>query len=331
MGDVILSTSALEVLRAQSPDAQIHWVIRQEFSDLLKSDSRIQKLWIHNRKTGFSGWMKLVSDLKREDFTHVIDLHRSLRSQILLLSFFLAGKFARTTLLSKERYRNWGYYLFKKLWPKAFRPRPYRVRAAEAALKAIGGDLALAQNFNPAMPNFAQKIQNPETLNAFEEFLKTSNGRKPICIMGGAQWLGKRLSREAWKKFFDRNSEPVVILGTDSDEDSVWLASQMSGRSHFSAVGKLSLPEVAWVISQSARVYSNDTGIVHLAEAIGVPVTAFFGPTRSDLGFGPWMKQSNAIEAQIWCSPCSKDGSACFRIGSNRFACQKSFQGAPFA
>jgi heptosyltransferase-2 len=47
---------------------------------------------------------------------------------------------------------------------------------------------------------------------------------------------------------------------------------------------------------------------MHLAEAAGVPVLAFFGPTVRGFGFAPWRRESRVLEREMPCRPCSLHG-----------------------
>jgi ADP-heptose:LPS heptosyltransferase len=76
------------------------------------------------------------------------------------------------------------------------------------------------------------------------------------------------------------------------------------------------------LMKEAAFYVGSDTGLAHLAEAVGTPSFMIFGPTRPDLGFGPWHQQSGSIHAEVWCSPCSKDGRHCYRY-QDRYACLK--------
>jgi ADP-heptose:LPS heptosyltransferase len=87
------------------------------------------------------------------------------------------------------------------------------------------------------------------------------------------------------------------------------------------------LSETAYLIHTSRLLLSNDTGLVHLAEAIGKPVVQIFGPTDPGMGFGVWRSESRVVASRLWCRPCSKDGSACFRWGSARFLCMQQLSG----
>ena len=54
---------------------------------------------------------------------------------------------------------------------------------------------------------------------------------------------------------------------------------------------------------------TNDSAPLHLAEAVGTPVIAFFGPTvREFHGYFPRLPASRALETPLPCRPCSRNG-----------------------
>jgi heptosyltransferase-2 len=84
--------------------------------------------------------------------------------------------------------------------------------------------------------------------------------------------------------------------------------------------GATDIKSVAWVLSQMRLLVCNDSGLMHLAEACGVPVVGIFGPTSKELGFAPSLKKSRIVEKDLWCRPCSKTGRACLRL-TDRYKC----------
>ena len=143
-----------------------------------------------------------------------------------------------------------------------------------------------------------------------------------ICVMPSSAWVGKR-----WpvRKFFEAIKDlPIlpVILGSKSDRESLLLIKllEQAGIAHVSGIGTWNLSQVAQVLGNSRGYFGNDTGLAHLAEAVGVPAVVVFGPTVPDMGFGPWLPESKSIGADLWCRPCGKDGRYCFRP-TNRYLC----------
>ncbi len=349
MGDVILCTSALEAIRARSPGARITWVIAREFADLLQGDPRIERVVAFDRTrgraglfAGFRDWHRMLRALflsqdspsARPGFDEVIDLHGSIRTRYAaLLHGYLRWRnqiHGGWTTLSKQRGRRWAYFTLKRLLPRSLRPAAGGGLARRVARLVAQGHPAQLQAY-PSLRHLLDRPIRSESVDWIEASLRSDALR--IAVMPGAAWAGKRWPTHRFFRAMaafqedqaSRSGRTVqwFILGKPGEracEDLFRVASQ-AGLSIASAHRQLDLVEQAQLLSRCSVLLSNDTGMVHLAESIGIPAVALFGPTQPELGFGPWSSQSRSVCSSLWCSPCSKDGSACFRMGKSRFAC----------
>ena len=78
--------------------------------------------------------------------------------------------------------------------------------------------------------------------------------------------------------------------------------------------GKTDLRRAMALISLSDSVFGSDTGLLHIAEALGKHVSMILGPTSTETGGGVSLKESINIEKDIWCRPCSQNGKQkCYR------------------
>ncbi len=366
MGDVILSTAALDAVLTRSPGARISWVVASEFAPLLAEDPRIAELVIFDRKKqGLRDWHRLFrglllgprlvrvpSDGNSSDegclddagFDEVIDLHGSLRTRYARSIFAwhrLTGAIARQSswrVLPKQRWQRAGYFLFKRLWPKWLRPAANGGYARRVADFCADGNAKASRSFPrlaalEAFPHGAAKggSHRDSPGAAVGDALRSIDPAEGplVCVMPGAAWRGKCLPTAKWVRAMGEFRQVQwVILGRPGErpsEDLLKVASR-AGLKVLAAFRALDLLEQAAVVRRSQLLVGNDTGMIHLAEALGVPVVSLFGPTRDDLGFGPWKGESMSVQSTLWCSPCSKDGSACFRLGRNRFLCQQSIR-----
>jgi heptosyltransferase-2 len=75
----------------------------------------------------------------------------------------------------------------------------------------------------------------------------------------------------------------------------------------FKAVN-LPLNEFMSLINRCDCFVTNDSGPMHIASALGVPVVAIFGPTHPNLGFSPIGSANVVLTANVECSPCSLHG-----------------------
>jgi heptosyltransferase-2 len=76
------------------------------------------------------------------------------------------------------------------------------------------------------------------------------------------------------------------------------------------AAGEATLIETAALIARCETFVGNDSGLMHLAEAVGVPVVALFGPTVRAFGYAPSLPASTVVERRLACRPCSRNGAA---------------------
>jgi heptosyltransferase II len=70
-----------------------------------------------------------------------------------------------------------------------------------------------------------------------------------------------------------------------------------------SLVGRTDLPTLAGVLASCRALVTNDSGAMHLAAAIGVAVTAVFGPT-DDTATRPLGEAHRVLTHPVWCRPC---------------------------
>lgn len=327
LGDVVLSTSALSAVRRRfQVRPEVHWVVSREYATLLKGHPQIDKLWVFDKKAGLRGWLALCSRLWAERYTEVNDLHSTLRSRIARLYFIAREYFQEMTkkendptkivqppwrTLDKERIKLNAYFLLKGLLPRKYRPSLLVRRFS----KLVGG----TGEERPSLVHLVE-VGKEQLTQDFIDF-----ARKPyLCVMPSSKWDGKKWAVRNYFEVIRSSGLPAVILGSYQDRESILLAKLLgqSGLPHFSAIGRFDFPQLAAVLAHSVGYLGNDTGLAHLAEAVGSRAVMIFGPTKPEMGFGPWNPESKTLSTPLWCSPCGKDGRFCFRV-TDRFACQR--------
>ena len=303
MGDIILATSFLESLPS---GVQVDWLISKEFAFILKGHPRIQNLIEFDKKTGLRGWFRLMTELSKRNYDGQIDLHVTIRS--LLARFFFQGPWKS---ISKQRLSFYGYLIFKNLWPSELRPHPLWKKFA-----SIAGGTALKA------PSMLHRVASAE--KALSKYsLKAKNY---FVVMPASRWSSKEWGVEPYVKlceeFSHRYALIPVVLGRLQDQSAVALTEGLNKKNlvHRSVLSEDDFSITAALIQNSVFYVGSDTGLAHLAEAVGTPAHMIFGPTRPDLGFGPWKLESTSTFANLSCSPCSKDGRFCYRVG-DRYAC----------
>jgi len=320
LGDVVLATSALEYI---SKETQVHWLTSKSLAPVLKGHPKISKLWCFDSQLGLRGWLALGKELHFQDYDVVYDLHSSLRSQILraqflLLNFLRGSRRAKPEWRSikKSRWRLVGYQLFKKLWPKDFYPIHFLKRIKNTIDSS--SEKILFPNFS-YQKHSSQQHANQQHANQQTSPIAESNY---YCVMPSSKWRGKEWSAEKFRELIEFLPGVPVILGQNSDLNSVALAKLLdfSGIKYHSAIGKFGLSELPQVLAHSRFLIAVDTGMAHWAQALNVPSVVIFGPTDEHLGYGPWAEDSSAVGIDLFCRPCGKYGNRCYRVWQ-RYEC----------
>src|SRR4051812_41955657 len=77
IGDVVLATAIAEKLHTFFPDASIDFLVRKGNESLLKDHPYLRKVYVWNKKEGkISGLLRLAVQIRKQRYTHVINLHR---------------------------------------------------------------------------------------------------------------------------------------------------------------------------------------------------------------------------------------------------------------
>jgi heptosyltransferase-2 len=164
--------------------------------------------------------------------------------------------------------------------------------------------------------SLSRLIADPALPGRFAEPLaRLSDWRTPrVPVLGiapVAAWALKRWPlahvRTLMRAFVRETGGGLVLFGGAADNDVAALAGEFQPHA-ISLAGKTSLLESAWFASQCDLLVANDTGMGHLAEAVGRDVIVLFGPTSEELGYFPSRRGSTVIQLDLPCRPCTRMG-----------------------
>ena len=149
----------------------------------------------------------------------------------------------------------------------------------------------------------------------FPEIFATSNtlfiGLNPGSIYGSAKrWkserfaeVGDQLVAETSKYYPKFSSVRCVLIGGKGEEA---LGEEIAKRMRTQPIvlsGQTTIQELMEVLRRCVLLVTNDTGPMHVAQALGVPVAALFGPTDPE-STGPAGEEFCVIREPVRCSPC---------------------------
>lgn len=270
-------------------DRRVTLVTKQAFAPLMAAMEGVDEV-VPLAAGGFGGLLGLAAELRRRPWDTVLDAHGVLRSHGLLA---LLGRRPRRRI-GKDTVRRLA--LLRGAAPDPSLERTMRQRFDEV-ITAAGTPAA-----GPPRPPLSD--------------LRVAEGAV-LGLAPGAQWDTKRWPEERFADlltwFRARHPHPVrVFLGP---REQAWFPGSRLARAAAAApdveiVQGRDLPEVARLLARCAALVTNDSGLLHLAEATGTPVLAVFGPTVRQFGYFPCLPASAVLETDLACRPCSRNGKA---------------------
>ncbi len=278
-------------LRRARPEAEIHFLTRSDFADVVRAfQPSASRVWSLDRSIGWLGLVRLIRDLRREQFTHIYDAHSNLRSFLVRLGLRLRTA-GGPEIIRRSKNRLKRFLLFrlrKNLFPTPFR----------------GADSYLAPLTN-WLGEPPTNIAGSFDLSAVT--LPPGLGHAPVVLVPGAAWPLKEWPMEHWRELVrSLNAGPVVILGGKTDTICAEICQGVgSSLPCLNLAGQISWLQCLKVIAHASVVIAGDTGLMHAADLLKRPTLALIGPTA--FGF-PKNPSSRVIEVTLACRPCTKDG-----------------------
>lgn len=133
---------------------------------------------------------------------------------------------------------------------------------------------------------------------------------RPLVVLhpgSGDNFPGRRWPTRSFgllaRRLVDGAGAAVAVTGGAAEKGLVAEVIEASGRDLLDLAGALSLQELVALLARAALLVANDTGPVHLASALGIPVLGLYGP-NTPLLYGPRSAGSVAFYDPPPCSPC---------------------------
>ena len=300
IGDVLLTTPAIRVIKKKFPEADIDFVIKKQFSDLLTHHPDVHHLYIFDKNDDNFSLKKIKKQIACQRYDLIIDLHKNFRSYY-LTTFSRARRIIRYRKFSLRRFVfvNFKINLFKQITPIHQR---YLL-----PLNALG-----VFDDSDGLDIFLSKKEQSSIEKKYKDFL--SQPYKLILgIAPGASYFTKRWLPEYFEKvichFAQKSEIGIILFGNKQDRELIDFLNIKGYRNVLVAAGELSLLETAALLDKCHIVITNDSGLMHLSSALRKKLIAIFGSTTRELGFFPVTKDAIILEnSDLRCRPCSHVG-----------------------
>jgi heptosyltransferase-2 len=303
LGDAVMALPALGDLRRRFPTARLMVAARRATASLFMMSPFVDEVVVMEWSGRLWNRRSRQADMKTL---------RGLRADASLL---LPNSFASAWLVHRAGIRErWGYAadLRQQLLSRAV-PRPrIRVHQAEYYRRLVN---AIGIENGPLDPELvvpshvmddAREVLGSAGWNEHGEFVAMAPG----AAYGGAKrWPAEHFAEVATKLVRDQGMRCVLIGSAADAATTRWVRSLVPETERAGIIdlaGLTTLETLAGILRLARACVSNDSGAMHLAGAVGVPLAALFGPTR-ERETAPLSRRGRRIEVlinHVWCRPC---------------------------
>jgi len=298
IGDLVMATPVLTDLRRKFPNAEITAMCKKPICELLEKDPEIDEIFCFTKPQNrfFEKRIEkrnIISKLRSGSYDLGILLTNSFSSAW----WFWQGQ-VKNRLGYDGNFRN---FLLDYPIEKSKETDEHQVEFYKRLLLPVGIKLS------DTKPNL---ILTDEELNESKEILKQQGynfdkpliGVNPTAQYGSAKCWPKEKYRKVIKDLVESRDCFVVCFGDEQSFEAVKEIVSFMPENVINLAGVTSLRELACLIKQCSVFLTNDSGPMHIADALGIPVVAIFGSTSSQKT-GPY-SGGTIISANVECAPC---------------------------
>ena len=257
LGDCVLTTPALALLKAARPDLQIAVVVEPAFAAVFEENPDLDAI---------------LPPEERELFRWHADLTLNLHG---------GGRSARLTLASRARFRaGFAHFRFQTLYNVRI-PRAQEILGVERTVHT-------AEHLACAMFYLGVPQSDIPRARLFAPLARRDRPYAIIHPMASAPdktWPAENFLAVARYLETQAGLEPVFIAGPGED---------LAAFREFTTVSGASLADVKSLLAGAALFLGNDSGPAHMAAAFGLPVIVLFGPSIPEI-WHPWRTESAVL------------------------------------
>jgi len=300
VGDAVMSLPTIASLRLNLPQAKIVVLAKPWVAGLFQKNSLVDEVFLYQSPgshQGLRGKWRLARQLKMEDFDLALLLPNSFEAALIS---FLAGIPQRAGYNTDGR----GFLLTH---PVPVSQKIKKSHQVDYYLKIIG-----ALGFRPAQRIPALKVskERREEAGRILKSLHLEESQKFVGLGPGATYgSAKQWFPERYGKLADHLSKKcgarILIFGSKGDKGVAAQVCQHARAPLVDLTGMTTLAQAVALISRCGLFITNDSGLMHVAAALGVPLIAIFGSTDPERT-GPLGKRCRVLKSSLRCAPCLK-------------------------
>lgn len=301
LGDVVLSTPVIKALREKFPQAYLAMMVSPGAKDIVEGNPYLDEVIIFDKdKKNSIGWRSmfgLAKFLRKKKFDLAIILHPTARMHLLIflaqipkrlgydrkLKFLLTDKIKHLKQLGEKHESEYALDLVRYL----------EIEPLDKSLF-----VPISQESEIWVDNLFNQNEIKETDNLLIIH--------PSASCRSRVWPGERFAQVADKLVQKYNFKVIIVSGVEDVQKAEVVVKNMHTKV-LNLTGKTSVSQLASVLKRCKLFISTDSGPMHIASALGVPVVTIFGrkqPGLSPKRWGPLGKSDKYLHKDVGCVQC---------------------------
>jgi heptosyltransferase II len=302
IGDAIMALPALRAVRARFPEAHVAVVARPYVADIYREQSVCNELIAYDAKGKHHGWRG------RELLVKELRDHRFDMALLLQNAFDAAWLAWRARIPQRVGYaRDGRSLLLTRAIPV---PKPGEIPAHE---KFYYLELLRRAGWTDTLPDETHiqlYVPGPSRQRAACTLAEAGSRPKALRIAVGAGasygsakcWPPERFAN-ALNQILSQQDADVILFGTPGEAPVSSAIADQLRRTAIDLTGKTPIADLPALLSQCHLFVGNDSGAMHVAAAVGLPVVAVFGSTDPE-GTAPVTPRATIVQQKPYCNPC---------------------------
>jgi len=293
IGDVLLATPTMRAIKAARPDVLVTMMVNRGTEDVLSGNQDVDEIMVLDKGSLAAQW-GLIAGLRRRRFDTVIDLTDGDRSAFLS---WISGAPVRIGFNDEHRWRG-------KCYTQVVQPVPGVRHRIDRDLEVLKPMSIQAGSKDP------QLWLTPEEESSADQLrnqLGVQRSQSMVILQPGARYWFKAWPPERFAELADRLTAQygcqVLIGGSHQDIDLAQQIRQMAKHSPVIMAGRATIKQFAAIAKKSVLFVGSDSGAMHIASAVGIPVVALFGPSNPR-EWGPRGGPVEVLYKELDCRSC---------------------------
>lgn len=301
LGDMVMATPAIAGLRGLYPQAKICLLTNSRSQDIISDSPYINEIFVLRK---ISNIFMIIKQLRRYHFDIVINLYRLASFKGAIKMFLLFWAMGGKRWVGRDTDGK-GFFYHVKV-PEKLSAKRHEIEYKLDIIRALGGeikDINLRVECDKNNENFVDALLKREGITENDILI----GINCSTFRPSHNWIAKNYAKLA-DYIIERLKCKIAFVGITGDKNLFAKIKKLMKQKPLNFIGAFNVKQLVSFLKRCRLFISPDSGPMHIASALGVPMVILFGPGESER-YRPWgnKKKTIIIKKTVKCSPCFKN------------------------